>query len=576
MQQSANTMTAFAFLVTSLLVAICNAKTYNTIFNNVTWDDTNWRLTTTVLDQGHYQSRMSLANGYLGINVAAAGPFFEVDTPVNGDNIGGWPLFDRRQTFATIAGFYASEPDTNGTNFPWLLQYGGESVIAGIPHWSGLLVETSGHVLNASVPGGQISNFNSTLDMKKGLKSWTYTWSPPDGPALDIQYRMLVHKLHVNMAAVEISIAAKDDANVTVIDVFDGDCAVRSDFDDSGITADKGQIWSAVRPHWVGNVTAYVFSTLTGDDSLDISTRARYNDSAYIGGNASSIAQAATVQLSGGRTSVITKFVGAASSDAFKDPRATALKASQSAATLGFDVLLQANADEWAELMPDDSVDNYAFPDNDTLVQDSNIITLQITAVTNPWNLIQNTVGSNAIKAAGNNTKLDIWSISVGGLGSSAYAGWIFWDAEVWMAPGLVVANPQAAKQIANYRLQLFPQAKANVNDSYQGSTNVTTFTPGGAAYPWVSGRYGNCTAAGPCFDYEYHLNGDIGLELYNWYVTTGDSETFKNDFFPIYDAVAHFYSELLFYNSTNDKYELLNATDPVSTFGIMYKMQNS
>lgn len=557
-------MHSFYALVALLFGTCAHAKIYNTVFDNVTWDDSNWRISTTSLDQGHYQSRMSLANGYLGINVAALGPFFEVDTPVSGDVISGWPLFDRRQTFATIAGYYASEADTNGTNFPWLLQYGGESVIAGVPHWAGLLVESGGYVLNASVPAEQIANYNSTLDMKKGLLTWEYTWSPPSGVSLDICYRMLVHKLYVNMAAVELSVTASKDTNVTIVDVFDGDCAVRSDFEASGLLG-TSQMWSGVRPHWVGNVTAYVYSTLASDGALNMSTRARYNESAYIGGNVSSIAQSATASLNASTKSVFTKYIGAASSDAFADPKAVALNASKKASCMGFDSLLQENIDEWEQVMPTDSVDNFAFPENDTLIEDFNIITLQITAVTNPWNLVQNTVGVNAIKAAGNNTKLDIWSIAVGGLGSSSYAGWIFWDAEVWMAPGLVVSNPQAAKQIANYRLQLFPQAQANINDSFQGSTNMTTFTPGGAAFPWVSGRYGNCTAAGPCFDYEYHLNGDIGLELYNYYVTTGDLEYFKTELFPIYNAVAYFYSELLDLNKTSGKYVLLNATDPVS-----------
>ena len=54
---------------------------YNTRFDNVTWDNDNWRVTTTNLDQGHYQSRMTVSNGLLGINVAATGPFFEIDLP---------------------------------------------------------------------------------------------------------------------------------------------------------------------------------------------------------------------------------------------------------------------------------------------------------------------------------------------------------------------------------------------------------------------------------------------------------------------------------------------------------------
>ena len=42
----------------------------------------------------------------VGLSVAALGPFFEADLPVNGDNINGWPLFSERQTFGTISGFF--------------------------------------------------------------------------------------------------------------------------------------------------------------------------------------------------------------------------------------------------------------------------------------------------------------------------------------------------------------------------------------------------------------------------------------------------------------------------------------
>ena len=87
----------------------------------------------------------NLANGYIGINVASLGPFFDVDVPVEGDNIYGWPLFDRRQSLATVAGFYDVQSETNGTNYAWLNQLGGESVVSGLPHWSGLLIPGSTH-----------------------------------------------------------------------------------------------------------------------------------------------------------------------------------------------------------------------------------------------------------------------------------------------------------------------------------------------------------------------------------------------------------------------------------------------
>lgn len=132
--------------------ASSSSSIYKTRFSNVTWDNAAWVVNTTNLDQGHYQSRLSIANGYLGINVAAAGPFFEQDVQVNGDNINGWPLFSQRQTFATIAGFFDEQPTTNGTNFKWLNQYGGESVISGVPHWSGIIVDLgAGVYLDATV-----------------------------------------------------------------------------------------------------------------------------------------------------------------------------------------------------------------------------------------------------------------------------------------------------------------------------------------------------------------------------------------------------------------------------------------
>ncbi|KUI54260.1 Acid trehalase [Cytospora mali] len=547
-----------------LLVATVDAVTaqiYNTRFDGVTWDNDNWILKTTTLDQGHYQSRMSLANGYLGINLAAVGPFFEVDTPVDGDIISGWPLFSRRQTFATISGFWDSQPRTNGSNFPWLYQYGGESVISGVPHWAGLTVQTEDSILNASVKASQISNFSSTVDFKAGVMSWNYTWTPAGGVTLSIEYTVFVHKLYINQAAVQLKMTAASDINVTVTDILEGDCAVRTDFVGKGSENSSSTIWTAVRPNGISNVTAYIYSTLSGDG---ISTTQPITESPSIGANQSSIAQSVQVSLSGGSTTTITKYIGGASTDAFDDPQSVARNASTSAATAGFDNLIQSHITEWANTLTVDSVDDYSFPDNGSLPDDSYIVEQQITSVTNFFQLLQNTVGANAIALSGNNTLLNANSISVGGLGSDSYAGLIFWDADIWMSSSLVVSFPEAAKAITNYRERLFPQAKENINMAFSSSQNETgKFSSGGAVFPWTSGRFGNCTGTGPCYDYEYHINGDIGLGLYNYYIVTGDEDTFREEMFPVYDAIATFYSDLLTLNASSGEWELSNATDP-------------
>ncbi|KAF4222300.1 hypothetical protein CNMCM8980_000851 [Aspergillus fumigatiaffinis] len=537
-----------------------SSHVYKTRFPGVTWDDDHWLLSTTTLDQGHYQSRGSIANGYLGINVASVGPFFELDIPVSGDVINGWPLYSRRQTFATIAGFFDYQPTTNGSNFPWLNQYGGESVISGIPHWSGLILDLGdGNYLDATVDNKTITDFRSTYDFKSGVLSWSYTWTPKcNKGSFDITYRLFAHKLHVNQAVVNMEITPSQGSEATVVNVIDGYSAVRTDFVKSG--QDNGALFSAVRPWGISNVTAYVYTNLTASADVDLSSRALVNDKPYVHGNESSIAQAVNVKFRANETVRITKFVGAASSDAFPNPQQTAKQAVSAAMAAGYMRSLQSHVAEWASILLDGSVDSFVDPATGKLPDDDHILNSQIIAVANTYYLVQNTVGKNAIKAV-SGAPVNVDSISVGGLTSDSYAGLVFWDADVWMQPGLVASHPEAAQRVTNYRTKLYSQALENINTAFTSSKNQTSFSPSAAIYPWTSGRFGNCTGTGPCWDYQYHLNGDIGLSLMYQWIASGDTKTFREQHFPIYDSVATMYSNIVQRNGSS--WTLTNMTDP-------------
>jgi trehalose/maltose hydrolase-like predicted phosphorylase len=500
----------------------------------------------------------------LGINVAAVGPFFEIDLDEQGGTINGWPLFSRRQSFATIAGFFDAQPRTNGTNFPWLLQYGYESVISGVPHWSGLILDLGDDIyLDATVDNRTIHNFTSTYDFKAGVLEWSYEWKPSGKKgSYQIIYRLFANKLHVNEAIVDLTIIPSVDREASIVNVIDGYSAVRTDFVASG-QDDDGAVFSAVRPIGVANVTAYIYAQVTGSEYLDLSRRRLVHDKPYVHTNDSSVAQAIPVKFSAGKPVHITKYVGAASSDAFDDPKTTAKNASRKAMENGYDVSLRSHIEEWASVMPDDSVDSYASPGNGTLPDDEYIIDSAIIAVTNTYYLLQNTVGKNAIKAV-SGAPVNVDSISVGGLTSDSYAGMVFWDADLFMQPGLTTSHPEAAQRITNYRVAKYEQAKANIATSSAGSQNDTHFSASAAVYPWTSGRYGNCTATGPCWDYEYHLNGDIGISMVNQWVTSGDTDFFKETLLPIYDSVANLYTDLLMRNGSS--WVITNMTDPVSS----------
>ena len=550
------------FTVTSFLCARASASIVPTAFENVTWDTQNWILQTTKPSPGHYQSRASIANGYIGISLASLGPFFEVDNPVA---VNGWPLFDRRQTFATVAGFYDQQPTTNGTNFEWLNELGGESVISGIPHWGGIVLQSSsGDVLDASTPLSHIEDFSSTLDIKSALQSWKFTWTPSGGHSFRVEYKLFAHKLYVNQAAVQLKVTPDSAATLKIVDVLEGDCAVRTKNFGTGVDGPR-TIWSAVQPRGIPDVRAYVYSTIHSSEGPAIRNRKISTSKSFVGRNGSSIAQEFSVNLKRNKPAVIEKYVGIASSDAFNNPKAVASHASQSGCIHGFDDTLRSHQKEWENIMTPDSVDDFSLPSNGELPDHSNIVDLQISAVTNPFAILQNTVGSNAVIAAKNNEKLLVNSIPVAGLAGSSYAGFIFWDVEVWMSPSLVVAYPEATRQVANYRLEKYEQARRNTakRETAPTSRADSEFAPNAAVYPWTSGRFGNCTGTGPCYDYEYHLNGDIALQLENYYIVSGDESSFKKNYFPIYESIAQLYSDLIYYNKTLKGYGLRNATDP-------------
>ncbi len=536
-------------------------NTYQTMFPGVMWDEDQWMLTTNMLDQGHYQSRGSVANGYLGISVSSVGPFFELDLPVADDVINGWPLYSRRQSFATISGFYDLQAETNGSNFPWMNQYGGESVISGVPHWSGLILDLGDDdYLDSTVDSQTLSGFQSSYDYKAGVLSWSYTWTPAgDKGSYAIKYRLFANKLDVNHAVVDMEITPSRESQGTVANVLDGYSAVRTDFVESG--EDEGAIFSAVRPWGIPDVSAYFYANITGSDNVDLSSRRRVTGKSYVSTNESSIAQAVDVNFVANQTVRITKFVGAASTDAFADPQTTAKQAVSQALGAGYRRSLQSHVREWATILHEDSVDRFINPATGRLPDDDNIINSAIIAVTNTYYLLQNTVGKNAIRKAAN-APLNVNSLSVGGLVSDSYAGMIFWDADVWMQPGLVASHPEAAQAVTNFRTKMYPQAKENIETTYTGSKNATYIDPSAAIYPWTSGRFGNCTGTGACWDYQYHLNGDIGLSLIYQWVTSGDTDTFREQHLPIYDSVASLYGSIVERNGS--AWTLTNMTDPV------------
>jgi len=158
-------------------------------------------------------------------------------------------------------------------------------------------------------------------------------------------------------------------------------------------------------------------------------------------------------------SAVINKFVGVASTDAFQDPFSVAENTSSQALNDGFMQLVGEHRDGW------DAIWNSA----DIEVPGNEEIQLSVrSALFHLWSNVRNGTEQPGIGDT---------SIAPAGLTSDSYAGQIFWDADTFMYPGLLVLSPDLALSINNYRSRRLATAFQNAKDY-----NLT-----GALFPWTS-----------------------------------------------------------------------------------------
>lgn len=125
-------------------------------------------------------------------------------------------------------------------------------------------------------------------------------------------------------------------------------------------------------------------------------------------------------------------------------------------------------------------------------------------------------------------------SISPMGLSSRGYNGHIFWDAEIWMYPPLLLMNQGIAESMIEYRINRLEAAKtrAAVN-GYKG-----------AMFPWESDDFGQEST--PTFattgQFEHHITADIAFGTWNYYRVTRNKTWLKEKGWPLIQAAAEFW----------------------------------
>jgi trehalose/maltose hydrolase-like predicted phosphorylase len=464
-------------------------------------------------------------------------------------------LFNERQTFATISGFYDLQDTTPRTNFAPLTALGYDSVISGIPYPFAFVLVVGDSILNSAVDRDTIKNFTETWKLKDGVIQWNYVWAPANTEvSFDIEYVNFISRENPHVGATQLQVTPRDGSyNASIIDLIDGRSAQRSHLVGKEMQSETTQIYIGTHPEGLPNVTAYITSTANISNGYTIESSRRMFSSE----NDMTIGQEWDVQLIDGETAVFQKFLGVASSDKFLDPATTAETSSSTAAKEGWDATLAESTNLWSKLMAPNLMADYRDPSTGRVPQNPPLIEkLQAAAVVDRYIVL-----SNLLREDGKG--LNDLGVSPVGLHADSYAGKVFWDQDTWIFPTMAATSPDYAVQIPKSRVKQWQDAKDNAQMDYvRNEAPGYDFDSDAVLYPWVTGRYANATATGPAKDYQYHLNTDIALSMLQIRRISGNETLFKEEFWPVIKSVAHTMTTLL-QKDNNGGFSVFNATDP-------------
>lgn len=125
-------------------------------------------------------------------------------------------------------------------------------------------------------------------------------------------------------------------------------------------------------------------------------------------------------------------------------------------------------------------------------------------------------------------------SIAPMGLSSQGYNGHVFWDAELWMYPPMLLLNPAVAKSLVDYRTGRL------------GAAHKRAFAYGyqGAMFPWESDDAGEeatptSSITGP---FEQHITADVAIACWHYYCVSRDRDWLLSKGYPLLKSVADFW----------------------------------
>ncbi len=168
---------------------------------------------------------------------------------------------------------------------------------------------------------------------------------------------------------------------------------------------------------------------------------------------------------------------------------------------------------------------------------------------------VQRALHSDLYYLLSNTTEGTSWAMGACAL-TPNYAGHVFWDSDSWVFPALLLLHPERARSIVMFRSRTLPAARRQAEHAgYPG-----------AMYPWESDPEKG-TDVVPAFASgvrrEIHLDADIAIAQWQYYLATGDKAWLKRYGWPVIHNLARFWTRRVTWNKVRRRYEILHVTSP-------------
>ncbi|MGE5499184.1 MAG: hypothetical protein ACM3Q2_13970, partial [Syntrophothermus sp.] len=420
--------------------------------------------------------------------------------------------------------------------------------IAELPSWNEIKLSTGAVSLEDAFSGdsvsGQISGYKQTLDMYNGTIETNYTWNSK-GQTADIFTRSFVSRADKNTAAVRLEIVPHFKAGI----VLEFPLEERANYKRmplaklKEIKGDTTGQWPVVwYPGFIhvknvkisgknsSSILQLVSQCEGSNTKVALAAAVMYEGSAVINISSSSVRKSGSiiVQFAAepGKKYVFNKIIAASANvtdgTGFEN---TVTEACRKAVSSGYARLFEGHKAAWQKLWQTD------------IITEGDI-------------LFQKAIHSSMFYLLSSIEDSTGFSIPPMGLSSCGYYGHIFWDADTYMFPPLLLMHPGMAESMVMFRFGALKAAMENAKKN--------KYT--GAMYPWESDEKGNETT--PFFAYqnalkENHIVGDVALAQWQYFLATKDTAWLRNYGSKVIFATADFWTSRVDYNSKLDRYEI-------------------